>query len=175
MADPITQIAESDAVETVESLAEDITDSVSPVIDYGHALARRFIEQFSGVDGLIALAILLGVGLTGFVIRRPVGLLVDQLWPTIDRGRPFLGNLKNVVHRVAVPLVLAMLLWVAIGVLRELGVVNEVLRVVASMLQGKRRLRPTGVQLDGLKFHGRSSSIRCAGWPAAIASSVALR
>ncbi|MBE9639170.1 exopolysaccharide biosynthesis protein [Salipiger pacificus] len=39
----------------------------------------------------------------------------------------------------------------------------------------KRRLLPTGVQLDGVKFHGRSSSIRCAGWPAAIASSVVLR
>ncbi|SFU21234.1 hypothetical protein SAMN05216236_1595 [Sedimentitalea nanhaiensis] len=39
----------------------------------------------------------------------------------------------------------------------------------------KRRLRPTGVQLDGLKFQGSNSSIRFAGCPAAIASSVALR
>jgi len=39
----------------------------------------------------------------------------------------------------------------------------------------KRRLRPTWFQLDGLKFHGRSSSIRLFGWPPAMASRVALR
>ncbi len=39
----------------------------------------------------------------------------------------------------------------------------------------KRRLRPTWDQLDGLKFQGRSSSIWPCGWPAAMASRVALR
>ena len=39
----------------------------------------------------------------------------------------------------------------------------------------KRRLRVTGSQVDGLKFHGRSSSIRFCGCPAAIASNVAFR
>jgi len=39
----------------------------------------------------------------------------------------------------------------------------------------KRDLDPTRDQLDGLKFQGRSSSIRACGWPAAMASSVALR
>lgn len=39
----------------------------------------------------------------------------------------------------------------------------------------RRCLRPTGFQLDGLKFHGRSSSIRLFGWPPAMASRVALR
>jgi transposase len=39
----------------------------------------------------------------------------------------------------------------------------------------KRWQRPTGFQLDGLKFHGRSSSIQLFGWPSAIASRVALR
>src|SRR6056297_2750108 len=38
----------------------------------------------------------------------------------------------------------------------------------------KRRLRTTQVQLDGVKFQGRSSSIRFLGWPAAMASRVAL-
>jgi hypothetical protein len=39
----------------------------------------------------------------------------------------------------------------------------------------KRRLRPTGIQLDGWKFQGSRSSIRFWGWPFAIASRVALR
>jgi len=39
----------------------------------------------------------------------------------------------------------------------------------------KRRLRPTCFQLDGFKFHGRSSSIRLFGWPPALASRVDLR
>ena len=39
----------------------------------------------------------------------------------------------------------------------------------------KRCLRATRVQLDGVKFQGRRSSIRLWGWPAAIASRVALR
>ena len=42
-------------------------------------------------------------------------------------------------------------------------------------MKGRRPLHPTGVQIDGLKFHGRRSSIRLAGWPDAIASTVALR
>ena len=42
-------------------------------------------------------------------------------------------------------------------------------------VQRKRRLRVTGSQVDGLKFHGRSSSIRFCGCPAAIASNVAFR
>ncbi|WP_138470180.1 DDE-type integrase/transposase/recombinase [Poseidonocella sp. HB161398] len=41
--------------------------------------------------------------------------------------------------------------------------------------ESKRCSRLTGSQVDGLKFHGRSSSIRFFGCPAAIASSVALR
>ncbi|SPF81663.1 mechanosensitive ion channel family protein [Pseudoprimorskyibacter insulae] len=124
-----------DAVETVESLAEDITESVSPFLDYGHQVAQRFIEQFSGLDGVISLAILVAAAFVGWSLRRPVHALVEQVWPNVDQGRPFLGNLKHVVHRVAVPFVLAVLLWIAIPVLRELGVVNEVLRIVASMLQ----------------------------------------
>ena len=39
----------------------------------------------------------------------------------------------------------------------------------------KRRLCPTGFQLDGLKFQGSRSSMRIWGWPFAIASRVALR
>ena len=42
-------------------------------------------------------------------------------------------------------------------------------------IERKRQLRPTRDQLDGLKFQGRSSSIRPCGWLAAMASSVALR
>ena len=42
-------------------------------------------------------------------------------------------------------------------------------------LQGKRCLRPMGDQVDLLKFQGRSSSLLEFGWPAAIASRVALR
>ena len=43
------------------------------------------------------------------------------------------------------------------------------------LYRSKRRLRPTGIQLDGLKSQGSSSSIRFWGWPFAIASRVALR
>ncbi len=39
----------------------------------------------------------------------------------------------------------------------------------------KRCSRLTGSQVDGLKLHGRSSSMRFCGCPAAIASSVAFR
>mgnify|MGYP000468790677 CR=1 FL=1 len=39
----------------------------------------------------------------------------------------------------------------------------------------KRCLHLTGIQLAGLKFQGSNSSMRLVGWPAAIASRVALR
>lgn len=39
----------------------------------------------------------------------------------------------------------------------------------------KRRLMPTSIQLEGLKFQGRRSSMRLWGWPPAMASRVALR
>lgn len=42
-------------------------------------------------------------------------------------------------------------------------------------LDGKRWLSGTQSQLDGVKFHGRRSSIWPCGWPAAMASRVALR
>ena len=39
----------------------------------------------------------------------------------------------------------------------------------------KRRLKAPGFQLNGWKFQGSNSSMRCCGWPSAMASSVDFR
>ena len=48
-------------------------------------------------------------------------------------------------------------------------------RLVSGEDMRKRRLKGTGFQLDGWKFQGSKSSMRCCGWPAAMASSVVFR
>lgn len=125
----------TDQPETVESLAKDITDSVSPALEYAGEIFDRFVAQFSTSDGLIVLGVLAAAFALALALRRSVNRGIDHIWPTEDGKTAFMGNLKHVVKRIALPIVAVVLLWGAIPVLRNLGITNDLLRVVASMLQ----------------------------------------
>ncbi|MBM7067258.1 mechanosensitive ion channel family protein [Actibacterium sp. 188UL27-1] len=127
--------ASADNPETIESIAEDLIGSVSPAVDYGAQLIEGFSKQFSSIDGLIVLAVILGAFLVAWPLVRPVNRILDETWPTVDGKKPYLGSVKSVVKRITLPIVTVILLWIAVPILESLGITNDMLRVVASMLQ----------------------------------------
>lgn len=121
--------------ETVESIAEDITDSVSPFVDFATETVERLTHQLTTMEGLYQLGALL-VGLAiAWLSHRPITGLVSKLWPEVSNKKPFLGNLFRSFKRVLIPLVWVALLWITIPLFRQNLMPNDMLRIVASMLQ----------------------------------------
>lgn len=126
---------EEDQPETVESIAEDITESVSPFVEFVTETTERLSAQILSLDGLVQL-LLIAVGfLLAWALRRPIIKMLETVWPTVDGERPFMGNLKAVMRRITLPAFWVIFLWITIPALREYGTGNDMVRIAASMLQ----------------------------------------
>lgn len=130
-----TTLPKTDEPETVESIAGDISDSVSPFFKFVTETVERLTLQFTTTEGLYQLGILVTGLFLAWLLRRPVQNLILKTWPEVSEEKPFMGNLLRSLKRVLVPLLWVCFLWVAIPVFRQNFLPNDMLRIVASMLQ----------------------------------------
>lgn len=128
-------VPQADEPETVESIAEDISESVSPFVEFVTETAERLSHQFTTTEGAYQLGILLLGLILAWLMRRPIENLVTKIWPEVSEKKPFLANLLRSFKRVLFPLLWVVIIWTAISVFRQNYMPNDMLRIVASMLQ----------------------------------------
>jgi len=121
--------------DTVESIAEEISDSVSPVLEFLTDTTERLTQQMSSTDGLYQLGVLTLALVFAWLVFRPVRRGIEGIWPQEEDDRPMLESLLRSIRRVVLPLIWVAAFWVAIPVFRQLGIANDMLRIIASILQ----------------------------------------
>lgn len=128
-------VLSSDAPETVESIAEDISESVSPFVDFITETTERFTRQITTAEGLYQFGVLVVGFALAWAMKKPLDKMVRRYWPAVSADKPFMGSLLRSLRRVLLPLVWVALLWLAIPIFRQNLIDNDMLRIVASMLQ----------------------------------------
>lgn len=120
---------------TIEGIAQDIEASASPILNFVLETTQRIYEQFTSAEGLYQLSII-SVGLLfAWMSRRLAEQLTDKFWPNVAEKKPFMVNVQRSFKRVLIPVVWVLVLWVAIPIFGQNAIANDMLRIIASMLQ----------------------------------------
>lgn len=123
------------APETAEKIIDDVTSSIDPFIEFVSSSTEKLLSQILSQQGIFQVA-LIGIALLlGLLASRPLGRLLEKIWPQEDENTPFLASAYRVVHRLIFPIVTIFGLWVGIAAFRTVGIGNDLLRVVTGLLQ----------------------------------------
>lgn len=126
------EAAEAVRPETAEEIVGSVTEWTGPALAYLEGVAQTFSDQYLSIDGIIRLAIILGLGALAWLLSRPARHLLAKIWPTGPTGEERRGLMT--VEPLIFPILWSLGLWVATGVLARTGLANDVLRVAASLL-----------------------------------------
>lgn len=132
-------IAEADIVEpttvqpeTAEKIAENVTQSLSPIIAHLQELYTILYYQLFSYQGPLQLAVIAAIAVVSFLLRNHSKSAFDHIWrqgqfPVFDRLRRVLRNLMPFAVCIAG-------LWVATLVLTGFSINHYVVRIAASLL-----------------------------------------
>ena len=132
-------IAEADIVEpttvqpeTAEKIAENVTQSLSPIIAHLQELYTILYYQLFSYQGPLQLAVIAAIAVVSFLLRNHSKSVFDHIWrqgqfPVFDRLRRVLRNLMPFAVCIAG-------LWVATLVLTGFSINHYVVRIAASLL-----------------------------------------
>lgn len=132
-------IAEADIVEpttvqpeTAEKIAENVTQSLSPIIAHLQELYSILYYQLFSYQGPLQLAVIAAIAVVSFLLRNHSKSAFDHIWrqgqfPVFDRLRRVLRNLMPFAVCIAG-------LWVATLVLTGFSINHYVVRIAASLL-----------------------------------------
>ncbi|WP_299809348.1 mechanosensitive ion channel domain-containing protein [uncultured Roseibium sp.] len=121
--------------ETAEAIIEDVTSGLSPIVEFVVDTTVHVADQLLSYQGLYQVGLIAGCATLAWLAARPARQMVAGLWPTSGESKTFLRNAFLVVQRLIFPAILALLLWIGATVFRSLGTGNDLVRLVASLLQ----------------------------------------
>lgn len=120
--------------ETAEDIVKDVTSGIEPILTYLVTATKNLADQFFSYEGIIQLGIIVSAGLIAWFLAKPARLLVDRIWPKTDGEQPFMRQALNVFSKLVFPIIWVCLLWIAPPTLRNLALGNDLVRIVASLL-----------------------------------------
>ena len=129
MADPMRDVA---APETAEEVVDDVVSTIEPAYNYAKETLASLSEVYLSLDGLLRLAIVVGTGVLTYMLSQPTKALIRSLWPVNATTETQRGI--KIVTRLIMPILWAILLWIATGVLGSMGERNDILRITASLV-----------------------------------------
>lgn len=121
--------------ETAEAIIEDVTSGIEPIITFFAESATGLAQQFLSYEGLYQLAVISSSCLLAWLIANPAQKLVARVWPGAEDDGSFLRNARAVIQKLIFPALWVLTLWIGSAAFRTLGTGNDLVRIVASMLQ----------------------------------------
>ncbi len=120
--------------ETAEAIVEGVSAGVVPVLGYIVEAANSLANQFFSYEGIAQFLIVATSGALAWFLAKPAGLLVERIWPTTGDGEPFLAVALHVIKRLVFPILWVAALWIGTAALRQMDLGNDLVRIVASLL-----------------------------------------
>ena len=120
--------------ESATEVVQEVASGLAPLFDYLRDSARSLAQQFFSAEGLWQLAILLITGLLAWLLAKTVKQIIGRAWPQTDAETSFLRNLFSVLQKLAWPILWVVLLWFAARMFRTMDTGNDLIRIVASLL-----------------------------------------
>ena len=121
--------------ETAETIIEDVTSGIAPIVDFIVGSGQKLADQFLSYEGLFQIAIISGAFVLAWIVAKPTRKLVAALWPTVDGKVSFVHHVFLVVQKLVLPALCVLTLWIGSIAFGKMGVGNDLLRIVASLLQ----------------------------------------
>lgn len=105
-----------------------------PVVDYIRDVAERLSVQVFSEEGLYQLAAILITGLLAWLLANPARKMGARLWPTVDDRKGFRSTAYRTFSGLVLPVFWVIMLWFAVRGFRTGGIGNDLMRVLASLL-----------------------------------------
>ncbi len=120
--------------DTTEAMVGEAYLELSQIVGkFAHAM-ENLANQFLSSEGLIQIAVILLAGVLAFFTSKAVHVFLERLWPTVEGENRFKTGAFKMVSRLVVPILWVIGLWIGATVLKEFGVGNDLVRILASLL-----------------------------------------
>lgn len=130
----IAQAQSSPKPETTEQMIEGVSSGITSILNYFTVSAKSLSHQFFSYEGIVQIAIIVSAAVIAWILAKPACLLLTRIWPKTDDNQPFLGTALKVFSQLVLPIICVLSLWIGIATLRSLGIGNDLVRIVASLL-----------------------------------------
>lgn len=132
----IAQVTQADPKpETAEALVEEVSSGIMPILNYLVDVTEKLAQQFLSYEGLFQLSVIFCAGVVAWFLAKPSGVLLERIWPKAEGDTPFLAGAFLVISKLVFPIFWVLLLWISSAALRKLAMGNDLVRIVASLLQ----------------------------------------
>ncbi|NSX54924.1 mechanosensitive ion channel family protein [Parasulfitobacter algicola] len=121
--------------ETAEEIIQEVTSSFGPLIRFMLETSERIMTQIFSQEGIFQVSAIAFAFLAALLVTRPLGRLIERAWPLEDEDTMFLASAFRVVRRLVFPAIWAFGLWISVAAFRKAGIGNDLIRVIASLLQ----------------------------------------
>lgn len=118
--------------ETTEQIVDSFVSRFDSVTRYFNEASQNLLEVYLSLDGAILLGVVVATGIAARLLAAPARSLLNAAWPkNSDKGarRGF-----NAIDRLVLPILWAIMLWVATAILEQIDMPSQLVRVVASLL-----------------------------------------
>ncbi len=131
----VQQVQADPKPETAEALVEGVSSGILPVLNYLADVTEKLSRQFLSYEGLIQLAVIFSAGALAWLLSKPSGVLLERVWPKTDADTLFLAGAFGVISKLVLPIFWVLILWLGSAALRQLALGNDLVRILASLLQ----------------------------------------
>ena len=123
------------APETTDALLKDVSSSIDPLLNFISGSTQKLLSQILSQEGIFQVAVIGIAFLAALLLSRPIKRLIERIWPQEDEDTLFLAAAFRVVLRLVFPAVAVLGLWMGVAAFRSVGTGNDLIRVVAGLLQ----------------------------------------
>lgn len=133
--DPVvTQVQTEPKTETVEEIVEDISGDFLNILDLVRENSLAVFNQVFSSNGLLQVAVVVCAGILMFLVARPARSVLARWKDSAQDSKVFRPGTFVVLDRLLSPILWVAFLWVGAAILRQSGYPNDMIRVVASLL-----------------------------------------
>ena len=120
--------------ETVEEIVTDLSSGLEGAYDLVLRNGQRILDQFFSMDGLLQIVVVAITGVLMLLAARTARAVLGRLQESLQDSRVFRPGTFVVIDRLLSPIIWVALLWVGSAILRQNGLPNDMIRIVASLL-----------------------------------------
>ena len=120
--------------ETSNDILSGVTSSLGPVVRFFSETSDRILGQIFSLEGIFQVAAIGATFILALVLFRAVVRIIERVWPREDEETPFLASAFLVIKRLVFPAIWVFGLWISIASFRSMGTGNDLIRVIASLL-----------------------------------------
>ncbi|WDR01931.1 mechanosensitive ion channel [Devosia algicola] len=121
--------------ETAETIIEDVSSGVAPIMRFVTDTAEALGHQFLSYEGLFQVGTILGAFVVSWLVAGRFRPFLAHVWPVAEGETAFVRLTRMVVLRLAFPVLFVLALWMATAAFSSLNTGNDLIRTVASLLQ----------------------------------------